>query len=336
MKAVIWQGGDNFAYGDYPEPKIGSEQVLVQVQASSVCTTDFHYGDFDCKPPLVPGHEVAGEVVELGSEVTSLRIGDRVTLDPVQRCWKCRMCQMGLSHLCLDVRHLGGERAPGGWAEYVAVDAQNAYLIPDGVDYESASLCEPIAVCLESFKRANFQAGQRVLIMGDGVFGYIHACIAKILGAETIVMAGHYDERLTRAQNKTQVLICNTHNQNLAEMVDKELGDKPFDFAIEATGAGPAPNMALPLLRPRGKMVLFSCVWKPEPLDMETIHMNELDILGSCRSLDCFDTCLQWMADGKIVPREMIDILVKLEDFAEARDRLAKDKRNVFKAVLLP
>ncbi|MBN2209894.1 MAG: alcohol dehydrogenase catalytic domain-containing protein, partial [Sedimentisphaerales bacterium] len=130
MKAVVWTGANNFEVQDAPEPTPSKGQVVVKVEAAAICGTDFHYADFQSRPPIIPGHEVAGIVVEKDAKVTTLNIGDAVALDPVQRCGICYACTHDIGHLCLNTRHLGGERAAGGWAEYVAVDAVNAHRIP--------------------------------------------------------------------------------------------------------------------------------------------------------------------------------------------------------------
>ena len=268
MKAIIWQGGKKFAVSDVPIPKFGDEQVLIRVKASSICTTDFHYDSFECVPPIVPGHEVSGIIVEVGGKIDKIIIGRRVTVDPVQRCGQCRMCKSGVSHLCLNVRHIGDTDIPGGWAEFMPIDLANTYDIPDGVTFAQAALTEPSAVCLESLKRADFKTGQSILIFGDGVFGFIHAMLAKLHGAEKIIVAGHYDERLKRIADKTKAITCNTHDVDLDEFIKDQISDGGVDVAIEATGATVIPNSGLEALRPRGTLILFSYVWKPEILNL--------------------------------------------------------------------
>jgi len=336
MKAVVWTGENNFQVQDVPAPQFGPAQILVQVHAAAVCTTDFHYPEFKCVPPIVPGHEAAGTVVQIGRQVTTVKVGQRVTLDPVQRCGRCSCCIGGYGHLCLNTRHLGDTDIPGGWAEYVAIDAQNAYPLPEDVDFRAAALSEPAAVCLESFLRGNFQKGQTALILGDGPFGFIHAMIARILGAEKIIVAGHYKERLARIEAKTGALTCNTHQEDLASFLKIHKISPGVDLAIEATGATAAPNLGLRALRPRGSLIIFSLVWEPEILDLGLISMKELNVLGSCRSLKCFEKCIEWMSQGLLDLGDLVDIEAPLEKIKEAMDLLKTDKRNRFKAVLLP
>ncbi len=336
MKAVVWTGNRQFELHQVSEPEIQSQQVLVKVKAASICTSDFHYDDYNCVPPIIPGHEIAGIVHAVGAGVVSFQVGQRVTLDPVQRCGQCRCCQDGIEHLCLNVRHLGGTGIPGGWAEYVAIDAQNAYPIPESISFEQAALTEPAAVCLESFQRARFKNGQTVVIMGDGTFGFIHAMFARILGAQIIIVAGHYPERLSRIAKNTGAIICNTHDEPLDTCLNKMGIDSSVDLVIEATGSRTVPNTALNVLRPQGVLILFSYIWDPEPLDLGLIHMKELNVLGACRSSHCFEKCLELMDQGLLDPGELIDIEAPLQEVGMAMKLLVVDKKNRFKAVLIP
>lgn len=336
MKAILWQGGKRFELGEVPVPRPGRDQVLLQVEAASICATDFHYDDFECEPPIIPGHEVAGSVVGLGTNVQNVQIGQKVTVDPVQRCGSCELCSSGISHMCVNTRHLGYSDAPGGWAEYVAVDVANVYPIPDNVSLLEAALTEPAAVCMESFNRAGFEPGQDVLVLGDGVFGFIHGMLAQIFGARRIVVAGHYNERLNRIAEKTGAATCNTHATRLEDVLGKTVGGLGVHLAIEATGSGAAPNIGLRALRPRGTLVLFSYIWHPEMLDLALVNMKELNVLGACRSLDCFGKCLRLMAEGKLDLGTLVDIKIPLEQYDKAMTELRENKANLFKAVLLP
>jgi L-iditol 2-dehydrogenase len=336
MKAVFWQGEKRFELGEAPKPRIGENQVLIEVQATSICTSDFHYADWDCKPPIIPGHEAAGTVVEVGNNVSNIKTGYKVAVDPVQRCGKCEICLSGIGHLCQNTRHLGNSENPGAWAEFLAVDAANCYRIPENISMIEAALSEPTAVCMESLERAKFQLGWDVLILGDGVFGFIHALFAKIYGARKIIVSGHYNARLNRIAKETNAIICNTHNQDLNEVLEKTVGKLGVDLVIECTSSGAAPNIALNALKPRGTAVLFSYIWKPEILDLALLNMKELNVLGSCRSLNCFEKCLKLMSDKKLNIASLADIKEPLANVNKAITELQKNKQNVFKAVLLP
>lgn len=336
MKSILWQGRHDFELVERPEPVPGPEQVVVQIQITTICASDFHLEEFGAPPPLIPGHEAAGIVVELGSNVTSVQTGARVTMNPVQYCGSCPSCKRGIEHLCLNTRHLGGGGIPGTWAERVAVDARNLHIIPEKVSFTAAALTEPAAVCYQSFQRAGLRRGDVVLVLGDGPFGFLHAQIASILGAGKVICAGHHDQRLTRIGNTPGVSICNTSREDLLTLVRDELSLEGVDIAIEATGSGSAPSLGLRLLRPQGTLVVFSYIWKPEVLDMGLIHIKELSIIGSCRSHRTFELCLKLMADGLIDTESLVDLAVPLQRFKEALAKLKDDKVNTFKVAFAP
>ena len=336
MKAVLWQGGMTFEIENVPESRPGPEQVIVKVEAAAICGSDLHLQDFGMKPPLIPGHEVAGTVAETGEGVTEFTVGDHVALDPVMHCGKCWCCTHGIEHLCVNVRHLGWLDVPGGWAQYVAIDAANAHRIPDNVDFPAACLVEVLAVCYQSFQRANMREGDTVLVLGDGPFGFLHVQIAKAHGAGIIVVAGHYDERLSRIAAATGAVTCNTHRQELSSVLADKVNSIGVDVAVEATGSGASPNIAIEALRPRGSLVIFSYIWKSEPLAMDMIHLKELNILGACRSLNAYGACLDLLSEGKVNTNALIDMKVSLEACPAAIEKVKTHKKDIFKAVLLP
>ncbi len=336
MKAVVWKGGHHFEVEQVPEPEPAPGQVVVKVEAAAICGSDLHMDEFGAMPPLVLGHEVAGTIHKLGAGVSSPRCGERVALDPVQRCGTCWCCTQGMEHMCMNFRHLGWAGIAGGWAEYVAVDAANAHRVPETVSFATAALTEPVAVCYESFQRAALKQGDQVLIIGDGPFGFLHAQIAAAKGAGKIIVAGYFDKRLARIRAHTKAVTCNARSEQLQEVIDAEIVEPGLDVVIEATGNGAAPHIGISNLRPRGKLVLFGFIWSPEPLDMGTIHARELELLGSCRSLKAFDPCLELMALGKVRADLLVDVEVPLGGFHEAFETMTKSKEDVFKAVLLP
>lgn len=336
MKAVVWHGGHNFKFEEVEPPQVESGQIIVRVEAAAICGSDFHQDDFGTKPPLVLGHEVSGVVHEVGPGVTDFSTGDRVALDPVQKCGACWCCTNGVEHLCQDYRHLGDQEVPGGWAEYVAIDAKNAYRIPDSVDFTPACLLEPTAVCYQSLERSRFGEGDSILIIGDGPFGFLHAQIARAKGASRIVVSGHYDERLERIAAATGAITCNTHYQELQPVVEDVIGSPGVDVAVEATGAGNAPDLGIHALRPRGTIIIFSYIWKPLPIQMGLIHMRELNVLGACRSQTGYQPSLELMADGSVDPSALVDVQVPLEQHQVAVEKLLQNKAQTFKAVFRP
>lgn len=338
MKAIVWRGEREYRLEDVPEPVAGPGQVIVQIVVTAICGSDLHLKEFGAPPPIIPGHEGSGLVVDAGDGTSGLREGDRVTLNPVQSCGDCYCCTHGMEHLCLRTRHLGSGPVPGTWAERVAVDAANAYPLPDSLSFEAAALTEPVAVCYESYQRAGSPQGANVLVIGDGPFGFLHARLARALGAKTVVCAGHFDERLSRIAEMTGAVVCNSRREDLAGVIRETIGPETpgVDIAIEASGSSEGPSVGLRALRPRGTLVVFSSVWDPEPLAMWELHMRELTIVAACRSLHAFEPCLALMAEAKVDTEQLVDLSVPMADFQDAFHRLSADKANHFKAVLRP
>jgi len=334
MKAITWEGGERYVLGEAPRPRAARGQLVVRVEATGICGSDLHLADFADTPPVVPGHEAAGTIEELGEGVRDRSVGERVAINPVQWCGACYACTHGIKHLCSNVRHLGTRETPGTWAEYVTVDAANVHPVPQGVSTAAAALTEPVAVCYESLQRAAPLPGQSVLIVGDGPFGFLHAQIAVTMEADPVIVAGHYDKRLERIASMTGALTCNTHEEDVVTFIERAGGGAGIDVAIEATGATASPNLCLRALRPRGTMVVFSSIWAPEPMDMLLIQMRELSILGSVRSLDAFPTCLQLMDSGGVNVEALADVRLPLEEFESALTILRRQKAEVFKALL--
>ena len=336
MKALVWHGGHNFAVEECPEPRVEPGRIVVKVEAAAICGSDFHMDDFGATPPLILGHEVSGTVAGVGEGASAFSVGDSVALDPVQRCGACWCCTHGIGHLCENYRHLGFGDTPGGWAEYVAIDAANAYPLPEGIGFAAACLVEPLAVCYESFERGGLLPGDKVLIIGDGPFGFIHAQMAKALDAGRIIVAGHYNKRLSRIAAETGAITCNTHHQDLQEILNSQVGGPGIDIVIEATGAGASPNVGIKALRPRGTIVIFSYIWEPQALDMSTIQMNELSVLGSCRSLNAYGPSLDLLGAGKVNTEAVVDLQLPLSEHKKAIEKLSQNKEEVFKVVFLP
>ena len=336
MKALVWHGGHSLRVEDMPRPEPGPSQILVKVEAAAICTSDLHMDAFGQKPPLILGHEVAGTVAGVAKDASGWSVGERVALDPVQWCGECWFCTRGFWHLCENFRHLGWEDTQGGWAEYVVIDAANAHAVPEGVDMVSASLVEPLAVCYESFQRAALMEGDQVLVTGDGPFGFLHAQLARAMGATKIIVAGHYDERLARIAARTGAVTSNTNHQALQAVLDAEVARPGLDVVVEASGAAEMPHIAIRNLRPRGTLVLFSPIWKPEPLDMNRVQHRELNLLGSARSLNAYGPCLGLLSRGQVDTRALVDMEVPFEDHETAIEALNQRKANVFKVVFLP
>jgi threonine dehydrogenase-like Zn-dependent dehydrogenase len=346
MLAAMWMGGRRIEMQEVPTPVPGPNELLIRVRAASLCGSDLDVETFGGKPPLILGHEAAGEVAAVGSmdplpegapaPPRPLRVGDRVALDPVQPCWRCQVCRSGIHHLCPNVRHLATRDVPGTFAEYVIVHHLNAHLLPDGIGFEEAALTEPGAVCLEGIRRGRLSAGEDAVVIGDGPFGFIFAQLARSAGASRLLVAGHYEQRLKTIAAATGATTVNTHKEDLIDRVRESTEGEGAHVVFQATAAHDAINLGLHCLRPRGRHVVFSYMHGQPGIDMATVLMKELEILGSVRSHDTCRVVHRMVQAGRLNLRAVISRVLPLDQLGEAMDLITSKKAEVFKIVLTP
>ncbi len=257
MRVAVWYNNRDVRIEERPKPEIGAGEVLVRVVASGICGSDVMEWYRLDRAPLVLGHEIAGEVVEVGKGVKPYKVGDRVTVAHHVPCNTCYYCLNGNPTVCDTLRRTNFD--PGGFAEYVRLPAINVdrgvFLIPDDLSYEEATFTEPLACILRGQRRANLQPGQSVLIIGSGISGLLHVQLARALGAGLIVAVDINAYRLEAAERfgaDTAIGADEFSPDRLRELNEGRLAD----LVIVCTGAVTAVNQALASVE-RGGTVLF-------------------------------------------------------------------------------
>jgi len=317
MKALELKSIGHVALMDVDKPVVGPDELLVRTGAAVICTsdiTDIRSNPFGIPLPVILGHEAAGTVAVVGGAVRGFCEGDRVTTHPVHPCGQCAACAEGLCHLCERMGHFGVNR-PGTFAEFYTVRWDRARRIPMAVDFARAALSEPVAVCLEAIQQARLKAGDRLLIVGDGPFGILIAQLVNNLKLAKTVITGHHDFRLALARDATQV---NTRRLTDPQAELLRIGAGGYDAAILAVGRADACRLALGLLRPRGRLVVFSALPGDTPLDLFRVHVKELEIVGACNDQDRFDDAVRIMSDPKCRLGELITHRFPLADYEKA------------------
>ena len=228
-----------------PEPG----EVLVKLRSVGICGSDMHWyldGSIYGMPaayPQVLGHEPAGEVVAVGSGVTELKPGDRVSIEPTISCGYCEWCFKGQHNNCAASRFMGSPQAPGLLREYATIPAHNATLVPEGFSYTQASLVEPVAVIMHMLELVEIRAGQTVAVLGAGPIGLLAAAVARKAGASQVLMADKLAHRIRMAQalGATAVPIA-----QFAQLVADETRGRGVDIAIDAAGVPETINSVGP------------------------------------------------------------------------------------------
>ncbi len=294
MKALRLEGPDRLTEVTIPRPSPGRDEVLIQTRAATICTSDLHdirENPFGIRYPRVMGHEGAGIIAQVGQDVEGLKPGDRVAVHPVLPCGACEECLRGLGHLCPAMSHLGIDR-DGCFAGYFVQRADRVRIIPDHVSFAAGTLLEPSAVCLEAVARAGEMKDKTVLIVGDGPFGNMIARMAVKAGAVRVMVSGRTTFRLQMMPPEVRVF--------------NGVAERMADIVILATGDRQAVAASMKALRRRGRLVVFSAVHQPVPVDFFSIHVLELEIAVACNDEDKIDDALRCLCDRTLALEDVI------------------------------
>ena len=335
MKALQLQAIGHVALVDIPQPTLHDDELLIRTGATTICTSDLNdvrENPFGIRLPSTMGHEAAGTVVAVGRAVTGFAIGDRVATHPVHPCGRCANCRRGWGHLCAAMEHFGINRQ-GTFAEYFPVRVDRARHVPNEVTFPVASLAEPVSVCLEALAQANLPPGGRLLILGDGPFGVLIARLAVRLALDKVVLAGRHDFRLSLAKGAVQV--------NLKKQADPlvrlqaEVGEAGYDAAILAVGSAQAVRDGLALLRPKGRLVVFSALPGETLVDLFHVHLREIEIVGACSDQGRLDEAIGWLADRSLRLEELVTHTFSIEAYDQALALAATGREEAMKVAFV-
>ncbi len=317
-------GVGNVEIRDISEPQPGPGQVKIRVHAAGICGTDLHiYKDeFRSWPPVVLGHEVAGEVAETGPGVAGIRPGVRVTTETYfSTCGVCRYCRAGSANLCLHRKSIGSA-VNGGFTRYVVVPAGNIHPLPDNIDTAEGALTEPLACVVHGVLNTPTVApGDVAVIAGPGVIGLLTLQVIRAAGARTVVLGTSKDEgRLALARQLGADLVVNVEAVDPAPMVrDITTEGLGADVVYECTGAGPAAMQLLSLVRRRGRYVQLGLFGKPVAWDLDQVVYRELTCTGSNASVPTsWIRALQLMEAGAVRLKPLITGAFDITDWERA------------------
>ena len=326
MKAVVKTapGVGNVALSEVPEPQTEAGQVKIRIHAAGICGTDLHiYKDeFRSIPPVVLGHEVAGEIVEVGPGVEGIQLGTRVTTETYfSTCGTCHYCRTGSANLCLQRRSIGSA-VNGGFTNYVVVPAKNIHALPSGVSYRAGALTEPLACVVHGvLSTPTVIPGDLAVIAGPGAIGLLTLQVVKAAGATAIILGTSADEhRLELARDLGADVTLDVTKVD-AEAVVRDLAPEGLgaDVVYECSGAGPAAAHLLTLVRRRGRYVQIGLFGKPIAWDLDQVCYRELMVTGSNASVpSAWQKALQLLASGVVRTESLISDTYSVSDWQAA------------------
>jgi L-idonate 5-dehydrogenase len=316
-------------------------QVLVQVGFGGICGSDLHYfhaggfGTVRIKRPMILGHEVAGTVTAVAADVTRVKPGDKVAVNPSRPCTACKYCQEGLPNHCLDMRFYGSAmRDPhveGAFRNLLVCDAVQCETVAAHVPLQQAALAEPFSVALHGVQRAGALIGKRVLVSGCGPIGTLAIAAARIHGAAEITAVDLTDETLTVA--RAMGANCTINAAQDADWVQRYSADKgSFDVMFECSGNERALRAGLETMRPRGVVVQLG-LGGDVSLPQNLVVGKELSICGSFRFHAEFALAVRLINEGRVDMKPMITGEFPLSQAREAFE-LASDRKRAMKVLL--
>jgi L-idonate 5-dehydrogenase len=345
MKACLLRSARDLQLSELPDPEPGPGQVVVRLGAGGICGSDLHYyanggnGDFLLREPLVLGHEVAGEVAAVGREVRSLKVGERVAVNPNHPCGQCRPCLAGRRNLCQNVVFYGSAaRFPhvqGAFADFFLANEENCFVVPEDFPYRVAACAEPLAVALHALEQAGSVDGKSVFVAGSGPIGVLLCAAARLAGASRICTSDLLDEPLAIARSMGATESINVTDQpgRIEELAN---GRGVFEVALEASGHPSGLEAALALVEPGGSIVQVGNLPRGKiAAPLGKLVAKEIRLAGSFRFDGEYARAVDLLKTGRMDVTPMLTHEFTFADL-EPAFATAADKRVAMKVSLRP
>ncbi len=343
MQALLLTDYKKLEITDMPTPEPGPSDVLIRVRACGICGSDIHGWDGSTGrrvPPLVMGHEAAGDVAAVGSQVDRFKVGDGVTFDSMVSCGNCRFCRRGSANLCDNRRVLGVScadyRQHGAFAEYVVVPEHITYAIPKSLAPHHAAMVEPVSVAVHAVERTPLQIGDTAVVVGSGMIGLLIIQILRLAGCGQIIAVDLDEEKLGLARQMGADASIHAEKDDVASVVRERTRGAGADIAIEAVGVSATVKTAIDSVRKGGKVTLVGNLTAEVEFPLQSVVTREIDVLGSCACSGEYPVCIDLLARGAVNVEPMITARAPLAEGADWFKRLYAGEAGAMKVVLEP
>ena len=331
-------------YTDFSDPVITSpDEILVKVKAVSICGSDVHGFDGSTgrrQPPIIMGHEAAGEVVALGSGVKKFKAGDRVTFDSTIYCGSCFFCRTGQVNLC-DARVVLGVscddyRRHGAFAEYVVVPEHISHPLPPGLSYEEGAMIEPAAVAAHAFRISPVKLNENAAVVGAGLIGLLLIDILKSSISGQVCALDIEESRREAARKRGADYVFDPSEADLDKKILDITGGRGLDRVFEAVGATKPIGTAISIVRKGGSVTLIGNISPKVEIPLQSLVSREISLFGSCAIAGEYPIVLDLMARKKINVESLISKKAPLCEGQLWFEKLYKREENLLKIVLIP
>lgn len=341
MKVAVMEGIGKMGYIERPIPEVKQDEVLVKLEYVGICGSDMHYyetgaiGNYVVEPPFVLGHEPGGTVVEVGSNVKHLKVGDRVALEPGKTCGKCEFCRSGKYNLCPDVIFFATPPVDGVFQEYVAHEAALCFKLPDNVSTLEGALIEPLAVGFHAANQGNAHAGQTVVVMGAGCIGLVSMMALKAEGVSKVYVVDVMQKRLDKALELGANGVINAMETDTVEELMRLTDGKGCDLAIETAGTEITTRQCVHAVKKGATIVCVGYSKTGEmTLPMSLALDKEIRFETVFRYRHIYPMAIDAVAAGKVNLKGIVTDIFEFNDIQNAMDRSVADKANIVKAVV--
>ena len=343
MKALVLTAAKTLEYMDVDDPQPAENEVLVRVHACGICGSDIHGYDGSTGrriPPIIMGHEAAGEIASVGSSVENWHPGDRVTFDSTIFCNACEYCLQGMVNLCNNRRVLGVSckeyRQNGAFAEYVAIPQHILYRLPEAVSYEQACLVEPLSIAFHAARLTPITINDPAVVVGAGMIGLLVIQTMKLAGCGVVIAVDIDDRKLKLSKSLGADFCINPKNEDAVETINKITDGRGAALALDAVGTNASLDTAISCLKKGGYLTLIGNITPKVDLPLQNVVTRQLRIQGSCASSGEYPACLDMIAAGRVNIDFLISEVAPLSEGKHWFDTLYKGESSLLKVILKP
>jgi L-iditol 2-dehydrogenase len=337
MKQQVMTEPHRIEFREVPVPDVDPEEVLIKIKKIGICGSDIHvfHGTHPYTSyPVTQGHEVSGQIVEVGSNVQGLKVGQKATIEPQIYCGECRPCRDGRYNTCENLRVMGFQ-ATGAASEYFAVDASKVTLLPDSLTYAEGAMIEPLAVTVHAARRFRNLEGAHSVVLGCGPIGILLIQSLKALGVSKVLATDISDTRLDLAKSLGADYAVNTLNKDYATELEAAFGADKADVVYECAGTDITMDQAIQNARKGSMIVLVAVFGKIANIDLAKLNDSELDLNTSMmyRHEDYVDA-IKFVEEGKIKLEPLQSAFFSMDDYQKAYEYIDNNRETTMKVII--
>jgi L-iditol 2-dehydrogenase len=343
MKALVLAQYSNLQIDNVPIPVPSPDELLIRVAACGICGSDVHGYDGSTGrriPPIIMGHEAAGVVEAIGSEVTGFSIGDRVTFDSTVYCGTCNFCIAGEVNLCNNRQVIGvscGEYSrSGAFAEFLVIPARIAYHLPEALSFPEAAMLEAVSVALHGVAVSQMIGEETVLVIGAGMIGLLLLQAARAAGASRVFITDVDATRLRLARDLSADQTILGSGPNLIEQILLLTNGTGVDIVLEAVGRDETIAAGIDCVRKGGTVTLVGNISPQVTIPLQKVVSRQIRLQGSCASAGEYPEAMRLIAEGKIKVAPLITAVSSIDEGPSWFERLHSREPNLMKVILDP